>query len=131
MPDSTGLEKAGIEMFFIDREGANFKACLFFQPYFLLDIADQNRLMEVSNFLMRKFEGCYASIESKEDLDLPNHLSGLQHRFIKISFNTVSELIECKGALRWVSLLRLQSYTSDISFSLHSADLKLSRINNL
>jgi len=35
----------------------------------------------------------------KEDLDLHNHLSGKRHKFLKLSFNTVSELIEAKSSL--------------------------------
>jgi DNA polymerase epsilon subunit 1 len=87
-------------MYFIDRNGTNFKACLFYKPYFYLDCSDNNRILEICNFLMRKFEGSYAVVESKEDLDLANHLSGLQHKFIKISFNTVNDLVECRNALR-------------------------------
>lgn len=118
MPDSSGQEKAGIEMYFIDRDGSNFKACFFYQPYFFLDVSDHNRLLEVCNFLMRKFEGCFCSVISKEDLDLPNHLSGLQHRFIKIAFNTVSELIECKSQLRYGNCNKyVRSISDNILFS--------------
>ena len=34
-----------------------------------------------------------------DDLDLPNHLSGKKHKFIKVMFNTVSELMEAKSKL--------------------------------
>jgi DNA polymerase epsilon subunit 1 len=56
--------------------------------------------MEVATFLSRKFEGCYTSIIEKEDLDLPNHLSGLKRKLIKIAFNTVGELVDAKSKLR-------------------------------
>jgi DNA polymerase epsilon subunit 1 len=89
-----------MDLYFIDREGANFKASIIYDPYFFVDIDDSSRYLEVSNFLARKYEGCYTSIVEKEDLDLPNHLAGIKRKLIKISFNTVSDLIETKSKLR-------------------------------
>ena len=101
MPDSTGTEKAGLDLYFLDKEGQNFKASLFYAPYFFVGVSDTSRLTEIGNFLTRKFEGCLLSVEDKEDLEMPNHLSGLQHKFIKLMFNTVNELIEAKSQLRY------------------------------
>ncbi len=100
MPDSTGTDRSGMDMYFLDRDGQSFKASLFYSPYFFVGISDETRFTEVINFLTRKFEGCVAVVEEREDLDMPNHLAGLKHNFIKLSFNTVNELVEAKSQLR-------------------------------
>ena len=33
---------------------------------------------------------------------MPGHLSGKKHRFLKLSFNTVQELIDAKSELRFI-----------------------------
>lgn len=100
MPDSNGVEKSGLDLYFIDREGQNFKASLQYDPYFFLDVNDSARYLEVANYLTRKFEGCVTSVVEKEDLDLPNHLAGLKRKLIKISFGTVSDLVDARNRLR-------------------------------
>ncbi|KAH0625488.1 hypothetical protein JD844_015027, partial [Phrynosoma platyrhinos] len=55
-------------------------------------------LNEVSSFLSKKFQGKIAKLETvpKEDLDLPNHLVGLKRNYIKLSFNTVDDLVKVR-----------------------------------
>lgn len=106
MPDETGIEKSGMDLYFIERGaesdggGGNFKATVFFEPYFYLDVSDPRRISEISNHLIKRFEGCKVAPVEREDLDLPNHLSGKKHPFIKLSFGTVSELMDAKSQLR-------------------------------
>lgn len=100
MPDSSGVEKSGVDLYFVDRSGDNFKASVFYSPYFLIGLNDNSKMMEVMNYLLRTYEGCQVQQIEKEDLDLPNHLSGLKHQFIKISFHTVNELMEAKSGLK-------------------------------
>lgn len=90
----------------MDREGQNFKASVLYDPYFFIDVtqAHTHRLSEISKHLELRFEGCRATVENKEDLDLPNHLAGVQHKFIKITFDTVGALIEAKTELKFVLL---------------------------
>lgn len=110
MPDETGIEKSGMDLYFIERGaeadggGGNFKATVFFEPYFYLDVSDPRRLMEITNHLLKRFEGCKVVPVEREDLDLPNHLSGKKHPFLKLSFGTVSELMDAKAQLRCVRL---------------------------
>ena len=68
-------------------DGSRFKCTVAYKPYLLIRAADKQGL-EVARFLGRKYAGQLAGIEqiSKEDLDLPNHLSGLQQEYIKLSF---------------------------------------------
>ena len=40
----------------------------------------------------------------KEDLEMNNHLSGKKHKFLKISFNTLQDLIEAKNKL-WLNII--------------------------
>uniref|UniRef100_A0A3Q3AW75 DNA polymerase epsilon catalytic subunit n=1 Tax=Kryptolebias marmoratus TaxID=37003 RepID=A0A3Q3AW75_KRYMA len=53
---------------------------------------------EVVSYLSKKFQGKVAKLETlpKEDLDLPNHLVGLKRNYIKLSFNTVDDLVKAK-----------------------------------
>jgi hypothetical protein len=84
----------------LPRKLSNFKATLFYEPYLYLDVADPRRSMEVANALMKKFPGSKAVQVEMEDLDLPNHLSGKKHPFLKLSCNTERELLDAKQALR-------------------------------
>ncbi|XP_056848046.1 DNA polymerase epsilon catalytic subunit A-like isoform X2 [Raphanus sativus] len=56
---------------------------------------------EVEAYLRRKYERQVADIEivEKEDLDLKNHLSGLRKKYLKVSFDTVQQLMEVKRDL--------------------------------
>ncbi|KAK6144223.1 hypothetical protein DH2020_021043 [Rehmannia glutinosa] len=57
--------------------------------------------MDVEAYLRRRYEGQVAGIEivEKEDLDLKNHLSGLHKCYLKISFDTVQQLMQVKNDL--------------------------------
>lgn len=100
MQDETGKEKSGLDLYFLDREGQNFKATVFYEPYFYVDLVDDRRTMEIAQHLQKRFEGCKVESVDKEDLDLPGHLSGKKHKLLKLSFGTVSELNDVKSTLR-------------------------------
>ncbi|BFF93033.1 DNA polymerase epsilon catalytic subunit A [Drosophila madeirensis] len=78
---------AALDLFFIQMDGSRFKCTVAYKPYLLVRPDDKMHL-EVARFLGRKYSGQIASLEhiSKEDLDLPNHLSGLQQNYLKLSF---------------------------------------------
>lgn len=100
MADEAGMEKSGLDLYFLDKEGQNFKASIFFAPYFFLVVNDPRRLNEVAQYLTKKYESGKTELVKKEDLEMANHLSGKQNQMIKISFGTVSELQEVRQALR-------------------------------
>jgi len=100
MIDETGMERSAVDLYFLDRSGGSFKATVFYEPYFYVDINDNKRATELMNHLQKRFEGCRIELVNKEDLDLPNHLSGKQHLLLKLTFRTVSDLIECKTELK-------------------------------
>uniref|UniRef100_A0A674ICE5 DNA polymerase epsilon catalytic subunit n=1 Tax=Terrapene triunguis TaxID=2587831 RepID=A0A674ICE5_9SAUR len=62
------------------------------------EISVQGCEREVSSFLSKKYQGKIAKLETvpKEDLDLPNHLVGLKRNYIKLSFNTVDDLVKVR-----------------------------------
>jgi DNA polymerase epsilon subunit 1 len=60
-----------MDFYFIEEDGARFKASLPYQPYFLV-LADRDKLEGVGTYLTKRFVGMIASVEKvvKEDLDL-------------------------------------------------------------
>ena len=101
MPDEGGSEKSAIDLYFIDKEGNNFKATVFHEPYFYVESKDPRYDAELTQHLTKRFEGCRVEPVVMDDLDMPNHLSGRKHVFLRLSFGTVNELMETKQALRY------------------------------
>ncbi|KAK7262191.1 hypothetical protein RJT34_29753 [Clitoria ternatea] len=65
----------------------------------------QNKMeRDVEAYLRRCYESQIADIEiiEKEDLDLKNHLSGLRKSYLKLSFDTVRQLMNVKSDLMHV-----------------------------
>ena len=52
--------------------------------------------MEVDSWLRRKFEGALKEVEivHREDLDLKNHLSGIQRKLLKLTFWNQEHLMQ-------------------------------------
>ena len=100
MADEHGMEKSGLDMYFVDSTGENFKASIFFAPYFYLVVNDTRRQNEVCQQLQKRYETCTTELVKMEDLEMVNHLSGKQHQLIKVSFGTVNEMMEVKQVLR-------------------------------
>ncbi|VFQ98813.1 unnamed protein product, partial [Cuscuta campestris] len=89
-----------VDLYFVCQDGSTFKAKHKFRPYFY--VATKNKLeMEVDAYLRRQYEAQIADIEitEKEDLDLKNHLSGLQKSYLKITFDTVQQMMHVKRDL--------------------------------
>ncbi|CAH9070869.1 unnamed protein product [Cuscuta europaea] len=89
-----------VDLYFVCQDGSTFKAKYKFRPYFY--VATKSKMeMEVEAYLRRRYETQIADIEirEKEDLDLKNHLSGLQKSYLKISFDTVQQLMQVKSDL--------------------------------
>lgn len=68
-------------------DGTRFKATVVFQPYFLILPADGQSL-EVARYIGKKYAGRISQLKhvQKEDLDLPNHLSGIKRDYIQLWF---------------------------------------------
>ena len=96
----SGVLVSGVNLYFMCQDGSTFKTQLPYMPYFYVGVrGDAHR--EVEFFLRRRFENLIADVvvEEKEDLDLKNHLTGLRNPYLKVSFVTVSDLMEVKREL--------------------------------
>ncbi|GLU18367.1 hypothetical protein SLE2022_346730 [Rubroshorea leprosula] len=89
-----------VDLYFVCQDGSCFKSKYIFRPYFYALTKDKME-MDVEVYLRRRYERQIAQIEivEKEDLDLKNHLSGLCKRCLKISFDTVQQLMDVKRDL--------------------------------
>ncbi|ESQ36065.1 hypothetical protein EUTSA_v10006524mg [Eutrema salsugineum] len=98
-PD-TGKTYSCVDLYFVTQDGLSFKTKYKFRPYFYAATKGKMEL-EVEAYLRRRYERQVADIEivEKEDLDLKNHLSGLQKKYLKVSFDTVQQLMEVKRDL--------------------------------
>ncbi|PWA95928.1 DNA polymerase epsilon catalytic subunit [Artemisia annua] len=92
-----------VDLYFVCQDGSTFKAKYKFRPYFYAATKDKME-MDVDAYLRRRYEGQIADIQivEKEDLDLKNHLSGLRKTYLKISFDTVQQLMQVKSDLMHV-----------------------------
>nr|XP_043613660.1 DNA polymerase epsilon catalytic subunit A-like [Erigeron canadensis] len=92
-----------VDLYFVCQDGSTFKAKYRFRPYFYVSTKDKME-MDVDAHLRRRYEGQIADIKvvEKEDLDLKNHLSGLRKTYLKISFETVQQLMQVKSDLMHV-----------------------------
>uniref|UniRef100_A0A8C3L2P4 DNA polymerase epsilon catalytic subunit n=1 Tax=Chrysolophus pictus TaxID=9089 RepID=A0A8C3L2P4_CHRPC len=94
--------------------------------YFIQEDGSRGPAREVSSFLAKKFQGKIAKLETvpKEDLDLPNHLVGLKRHYLKLSFNTVDELVKVRKEISpAVRKNRERDHASDVYTSMLSSAL--------
>ncbi|KAK9830879.1 hypothetical protein WJX81_001263 [Elliptochloris bilobata] len=96
----SGNTVAAVNCYFMCQDGSMFKAQVAFAPYFYLHVQDDME-REVEAYLRRKHPAAISAVEAvaREDLDLKNHLSGLQRRLLKVSFWTVQALMDVKHEL--------------------------------
>ncbi|KAA8544223.1 hypothetical protein F0562_022235 [Nyssa sinensis] len=92
-----------VDLYFVCQDGSTFKSKYKFRPYFYAATKDKME-MDVEAYLRRRYESQIADIEivEKEDLNLKNHLSGLHKSYLKISFDTVQQLMHVKSDLMHV-----------------------------
>jgi DNA polymerase epsilon subunit 1 len=92
--------KAGVDYYFIGEDGHTFKATLEYDPYFLLAVK-KGREAEVEEWCKRAFEGLVKGIKKveKEDLSMPNHLTGYRRTFLLLSFANVNDLLAVRKGL--------------------------------
>lgn len=92
--------KAGVDYYFIGEDGDTFKATLEYDPYFLLAVR-KGREQDVEEWCRRSFEGLVKSMRrlKKEDLSMPNHLTGYRRTFLQLNFANVSDLLAVRKVL--------------------------------
>ncbi|GLE05550.1 hypothetical protein PINS_up014573 [Pythium insidiosum] len=93
-------EVSAVELYFLEQDGKAFKTRVVYQPYFYVR-AEESRSQEVIAYCQRRFEGLLAKAERvlRDDLDLPNHLSGRKAVYVKLSCFTVGDLVTIRQAL--------------------------------
>ncbi|KAI4633381.1 DNA polymerase epsilon catalytic subunit [Alternaria sp. BMP 0032] len=92
--------RAGVDFYFIGDEGDTFKATLEYDPYFLLAIK-KGREQDVEEYCKKSYEGLIKSIKTveKEDLSMPNHLTGYRRKFLQLTFANVNDLLAVRKAV--------------------------------
>ncbi|XP_050295840.1 DNA polymerase epsilon catalytic subunit 1 [Anthonomus grandis grandis] len=91
---------AAVDFYFMEQDGSRFKVSYPFMPYFYV-LTKRELILEVTQFLSKKYSGIFGSIEtvSKDDLDLPNHLIGLKQKYIKLSFYNQTDMRKVRTEL--------------------------------
>ena len=99
---SSGVEQAGLDLYFVDKDGDTFKTTLLHRPYFYLLTRREDE--NLGQLLLRKFTGSLADAQQvpMTDLDMPNHLSPdhLTRNVWKLLFENVSQLMEVRSELQ-------------------------------
>ncbi|DBA81285.1 TPA: hypothetical protein ACH3X2_006902 [Trebouxia sp. C0005] len=97
----SGQVVSAVNCYFMCQDGSMFKSQSQFSPYLYLHVKD-NMDREVDSYLRRKYESSIRDIEvvHKEDLDLKNHLSGLQQQLLKVIFWNSQQLTEVKREMQ-------------------------------
>ncbi len=112
-------ERSVLDAFFVQQDGATFKATVAYEPYFYVVLAGRAAAAgagaggadpeaekaverEAVTCLERKFEGLISSISvvEMEDLGMDNHLCGANRRLLRLAFRSVSELSSVRRPLQ-------------------------------
>ncbi|KFG87369.1 DNA polymerase epsilon [Metarhizium anisopliae] len=90
--------RAALDCYFIEHDGATFKATVEYDPYFLIAVKKGHE-SEVEEWIKRvPGDGCIKTIRrvEKDDLNMPNHLLGYRRTFLELKFANVSDLMAAR-----------------------------------
>lgn len=93
-----GGGRAALDCYFIEDDGATFKASIEYEPYFLV-AARKGHEAEVEEWCKRvPGGGVVRSVKKveKEDLNMPNHLLGYRRTFLELRFANVNDLLAAR-----------------------------------
>ncbi|CAD6231570.1 GSCOCG00001475001-RA-CDS [Cotesia congregata] len=92
---------SGVDYYFLEEDCTRFKVSMPYHPYFYI-LCRKDTEQELSIFLQKKYSGIVSKIEivRKEDLDLPNHLAGIQQKYLKLSFSNIVDMTKVKKQIR-------------------------------
>ena len=98
--DANGDELSALLMFFIGDDGSWTKCSLPYKPYFYL-LVEETAIREIVFYLNKEFADHLDSLDvvDKVDLDLVNHLSGKEQKYLKLSFRNVTQLLKVRADL--------------------------------
>ena len=85
----------------MEEDGSYFRSTVTFSPYFFIRCKPGTETV-VEDFVRRKFDKLIENIErvEKEDLEMPNHLSGRKGRFLKLSFRNTVDLAAVRKVIQ-------------------------------
>ncbi|XP_055908659.1 DNA polymerase epsilon catalytic subunit 1 isoform X2 [Eupeodes corollae] len=91
---------SALDLFFIEMDGKRYKYTISYSPYFLICV-EEKHCSELAQFLRSKFGDEIVKFEQlyKEDLDLPNHLTGIKQLYLKLSFYNQNGLMKVRKFL--------------------------------
>ncbi|KND02716.1 DNA polymerase epsilon catalytic subunit [Spizellomyces punctatus DAOM BR117] len=92
--------KAAVDLYFLDEDGASFKATIIYEPYFFV-LCKPGTEADVEEYIRRRFDKVILSVErvEKDDLDLANHLLGNKRTLLKLKFWNVQNLLSVRKML--------------------------------
>lgn len=93
-----GGGRAALDCYFIEEDGATFKATVEYEPYFLVAVR-QGHEAEVEEWCKRvPGGGVVRSVRrvEKEDLNMPNHVLGYRRTFLELKFANVQDLLTAR-----------------------------------
>jgi DNA polymerase epsilon subunit 1 len=92
---------SALDLYFIGEIGDRFKISLIYAPYFYVG-TKLGRENDVFAYLSKRYHNRCLSCEliAKEDLDLPNHLSGIKRTFIRLRFHDIDDLMKARKELQ-------------------------------
>lgn len=125
---------SGVDYYFLDEEGGSFKVTFQFDPYFLI-ACPPGKSTELEEWLRRTLDTTVKSMCSveKEDLDLANHLTGKKRTLVKLSFNSITDLLNARRLLRpYISKNKEREESNDIykSMNLNYSSINKETIEN-
>ncbi|TPX18262.1 uncharacterized protein E0L32_002771 [Thyridium curvatum] len=93
-----GGGRAAVDCYFIEEDGATFKATVEYEPYFLIAVRKGHE-GEVEEWCKRAPGGGvvkHVRRVEKEDLQMPNHLLGYRRTFLELRFANVQNLMAAR-----------------------------------
>lgn len=93
-----GGGRSALDCYFLEEDGATFKATVEYEPYFLVAVR-AGREMEVEEWCKRvPGGGVVRSVRrvEREDLKMPNHLLGYRRTFLELRFANVGDLMAAR-----------------------------------
>lgn len=85
----------------MEDDGSYFRSTVVFSPYFFVRCKPGTETV-VEDFCRKRFENLIEHMErvEKEDLEMPNHLSGRKGKFLKLSFRNTVDLAAVRKVLQ-------------------------------
>jgi DNA polymerase epsilon subunit 1 len=90
--------RAALDCYFIEHDGATFKATVEYEPYFLVAVK-MGHESELEEWLKRvPGDGVVKSVRriEKDDLSMPNHLLGYRRTFLELKFSNINDLMTAR-----------------------------------